>query len=329
MVTPDLETRRRYALVFPGQGSQKLGMGRDFRQASEKARSLFQEASDMLRYDLAALCDEGPIERLTRTEFTQPALFVTSCAGLEVLRERCGVLLPLGVAGHSIGEYAALYAGGVFSFPTGLRLVAIRGRLMQQAADTHPGAMMAILGLDIETVEACCAEAQSAGVVVVANDNCLGQAVIAGESAAVDLAANLAKARGARRALKLSVSGGFHSPLMEDVAEALRQELEAAAIVAPAVPVVSNVTADYVRTPEEIRVNLQVQVAGRVRWRESMLRLTGDGMDLCIEVGSGDVLTGLMRRISPNVEAMTVTDMEGVSRAVDVICSRRLAGNRE
>ena len=188
---------------------------------------------------------------------------------------------------------------------------------------------MAILGLDIETVEACCVEAQSAGVVVVANDNCPGQAVIAGESAAVDLAANLAKARGARRALKLPVSGGFHSPLMEDVAEALRQELEAAAISAPVVPVVSNVTADYVSTPEEIRFSLQAQVAGRVRWRESMLRLTGDGMDLCVEVGSGDVLTGLMRRISPNVEAMTVTDMEGVSRAVDVICSRWLAGDRE
>jgi len=306
-----------YALVFPGQGSQKVGMGADFADGSPAARELFQPASVVLGSDIADLCLNGRVETLSRTEYTQPALYVTSCAAFEAARETGALTAPMGVAGHSVGEYAALYVAGAFSFDEGLRLVAVRAGLMGEAAASCPGAMAAVLGLDLGRVEWCCCEAASVGVVTVANDNCPGQVVISGEVGAVEAASAIARDNGARRVVRLPVSGGFHSPLMAGVAEELGRALQSADIRDVEVPVVANFTAESVVRASEVRGNLVAQVAGRVRWQESMRRLIRNGMSLCIELGSGDVLTGLMRRIDSGVAALAAHDMTSLRRAMD------------
>ena len=301
----------KIAYIFPGQGSQSVGMGQNLCSHSEAARTLFEQADEYLGEKISTLCFYGPEDALKQTVHTQPALYVTSAAALAVLRER-GVPSPEAVAGHSVGEYAALYAAGAFDFETGLRLVSRRAQEMHRAALTQPGAMAAVLGLSAEQVVAVCAEAQSAGPVSAANFNGGGQVVISGSAAGVAKASELAKAAGAKRVLPLNVSGAFHSALMAPAVEAMEYALRDAAIHTASIPIVANLTADYETTPDEIRTNLAAQIDHPVRWEETILRLVSDGFDEFVEVGSGTVLAGLMKRIAPDVKVVSVGDMAGI-----------------
>lgn len=303
------------AFLFPGQGSQRVGMGAEFFASDEKARTLFAQASEILGYDLAELCFEGPEDDLRQTIHTQPALFVTSCVALEVFRQRSSVQ-PVAVAGHSIGEYAALYAAGALPFEKGVQLVRRRAELMQQASEQHPGSMAAVLGLNAEQVRLVCAEASSAGVVAVANYNCPGQVVISGEVEAVKRASELAKEHGAKRVLPLQVSGGFHSPLMASAGDALYPSLREAGMQEARVRVVVNVAAEYAVGGVDFAPYLTMQLSGSVRWEESMRLLLADGVDTFVEFGVGDVLCGLMKRIDRSARTMSVTNCASLDAAV-------------
>ena len=309
---------KRIALIFPGQGSQRTGMGREFYEHYEPARDLFERACEILGYDVASLCFQGPDDKLRDTLFAQPALYLASAAGLAALRSLAAFDV-FAYAGHSVGEYAALYAAGSVTFETGLKLVKRRAELMQEAARQRPGTMAAVLGLPAETVEALCDEARRTGVVVVANYNCPGQTVISGEVDAVQRAADLARERGARRVIPLAVSGGFHSPLMVQAGDALYPDLREALFKDAAVPVVMNVTADYCRHGVDFAPYLTMQVSSPVRWEESMRRLLADGVSLFVEVGVGDVLAGLLRRIEKSVQVVSVQDRKSLELAADLI----------
>ncbi len=297
------------AAVFPGQGSQKVGMGRDLLEAAPQARELFDRADAVLGFSLSQLCLEGPEETLTRTENAQPALFTVSLIAWELLRERG--FRPQAVAGHSLGEYSALAAAGVLSFEDGLRTVRRRGELMAEIGDRVAGAMAAVLGLPAEAVAEVCAEASAdpaGGRVEVANYNSPEQTVVSGELAAVERAMALAKTRGAKRALKLNVAAPFHCSLMAPLADQMAPVLAALPLREPEIPVLANVTADYVRTPDEVRDALTRQLAGSVRWTETVHRLAEDGCDGTVEVGAGRVLTGLTPRIVPGMGALDTTE---------------------
>jgi [acyl-carrier-protein] S-malonyltransferase len=310
----------RYALVFPGQGSQKLGMGSDFRRVSAGAGAMFDAASRLLGYDLADLCEHGPAEALSDTLYTQPALYVTACAGVVCLRERAPVE-PMAVAGHSIGEYAALFAAGVFDFEVGLGLVRRRAELMREAAEHRPGGMAAVLGLDAETVHECCRRAAGAGVVVVANMNCPGQVVISGDEAGLGAATERAREAGAKRVVRLPVSGAFHSPLMVTAEGRLYEALAESPMHDPIPPVVVNVQADYCRSASDLPALLRMQVSGPVRWEDSVRLLERDGIEHILEVGVGNVLAGLVRRISPAVAVTTVDSAEALGSAAELLSS--------
>jgi len=299
------------AYIFPGQGSQAVGMGQNLCAHSQAARTLFEQADEYLGEKISTLCFYGPEDALKQTIHTQPALYVTSAAVLGVLRER-GIPPPEAVAGHSVGEYAALYAAGVFDFETGLKLVSRRAQEMHRAALTQPGAMAAVLGLSAEQVVAVCAEAESTGVVSAANFNGGGQVVISGSPDGVAKASELAKAAGAKRVLPLPVSGAFHSALMAPAVEAMEYALRDAAIRSATIPVVANLTADYEATPDEIRANLAAQINHPVRWEGTILRLVNNGFDEFVEIGPGMVLAGLMKRIAPTVKVLSIGDMAGV-----------------
>ena len=301
----------KIAYIFPGQGSQAVGMGQNLCSHSEAARTLFEQADEYLGEKISTLCFYGPEDALKQTVHTQPALYVTSAAALAVLRER-GAASPDAVAGHSVGEYAALYAAGAFDFETGLKLVSRRAQEMHRAALTRPGAMAAVLGLTAEQVVAVCADAESAGPVSAANFNGGGQVVISGSADGVAKASELAKAVGAKRVLPLNVSGAFHSALMAPAVEAMEYALRDAVIQTANIPIVANLTADYETTPDEIRTNLAAQIDHPVRWEETILRLIEGGFDTFVEVGSGTVLAGLMKRIAPDVKVVSVGDMAGI-----------------
>ena len=310
----------KIAYIFPGQGSQAVGMGQNLCAHSPAAQALFDEADSLIGTKLSTLCFYGPEESLRQTTYTQPALYVTSAAALRALEE-AGAPPPQAVAGHSVGEYAALLAAGAFDFETGMHLVSRRAQEMHRATLSHPGAMAAVLGLTGPQVAAACAQAEvdGAGAVGAANFNGGGQVVISGSPEGVLKATEIAKTNGARRIVPLPVSGAFHSPLMAPAAEAMTFALADAAIRDPALPVVANLTAEYEARADEIRANLAAQIDHPVRWEESMGRLIADGFDTFVEVGAGTVLAGLMKRIAPEAAVYSVGDSAGVQAFVEAM----------
>ncbi len=293
--------------IFPGQGSQFVGMGQDLVSQHAIARETFAEADAVLGFPLTTLCFEGPADELKRTSYAQPALLTISTACWRLLSAQgftCAV-----VAGHSLGEYSALVANGAMAFADALTLVRRRGQLMEDAAGKHPGGMAAILGMSDEDVQALCADlSREHGTVVPANYNSPGQVVISGESDAIAAARAAAKARGGK-AIPLAVSGPFHSPLMQDAAEAFVEVLRAVPIAAPEIPIVSNVTATPTRDPDAIRDALARQITGSVQWVASLSAMRDMGVARYVEVGPGTVLTGLVQRTLPDATAMPVSEV--------------------
>ena len=288
------------AWVFPGQGSQTVGMGRALADADATARAVFAEADDAVGFSLSRLCFEGPKDELTLTANAQPAILATSIAALRVLEARSG-RRPDVVAGHSLGEYSALVAAGALRLGDAVRLVHLRGRFMQEAVAPGEGAMAAILGLGADAVADACREAAAGEVVSPANLNGGGQVVIAGHKAAVDRACAVAKTRGAKRAIPLAVSAPFHCALMQPAADRLARELEQIDVRRPSVPVVTNVEAKPNQEASRVRELLTRQVTAPVRWEESVQCLAAMGVEEVVEVGAGNVLGGLVRRIAPGI----------------------------
>jgi [acyl-carrier-protein] S-malonyltransferase len=299
----------RIAFVFPGQGSQKVGMGRDFAERDPRLmQEYFQAADDILGFKISDLCFNGPDDQLRQTQNTQPAIFLVSMVVLDVLRQHG--IEPSAAAGHSLGEYSALACAGVLRFEDALRLVRRRGELMAGVNERTPGAMAAIMGLAPEKVEEICQAARDEGVGVVepANFNTPEQTVISGEARAVERASALAKEAGAPRVVPLQVGAPFHCSLMKDMADEFAAELDKYPFADPKLPVVANVTSDYVRTAAEVKDALRRQVAGSVRWTDSMRRLAADGYDTFIEAGPGRALTGMSMKINPGLAAYNVED---------------------
>jgi [acyl-carrier-protein] S-malonyltransferase len=295
-------------LLFPGQGSQYLGMGKKLSETHAGAKRLLEEANIVLGFDLADVMWNGPEERLTSTDNTQPALFTVSMMAIEWLKERD---VAFGyVAGHSLGEYSALCAAGVFSFADGLRLVRLRGELMAKAGAARPGAMSAILGLERDKLEEALTAAAAAGVVVAANFNSTTQIVISGESAVVGEAERLCTEAGAKKVVRLAVSGAFHSPLMAYAVDGLRAGLESVSFTAPSVPVITNVDARAETDPAILKESLLRQLTSPVRWVESMQFAAAHGVTDGLEVGAGKVLMGLLRGITRDIKVTPVENPE-------------------
>jgi [acyl-carrier-protein] S-malonyltransferase len=305
----------RTAYIFPGQGSQAVGMGRALFDASPAARRAFEEADDALGEAISRLCFDGPKEALRLTANTQPAILATSVATWRAFAE-AGAPPPAYAAGHSLGEYSALVAAGALAFGDALRLVRARGRLMQEAVADGEGAMAAVLGADRALVEAICAEAAEGDVCAIANYNCPGQLVIAGARRAIERAAARSIARGARQVIVLEVSAPFHTPLMRPAAERLRPLLARAAVCDPAFPIVANVSAGLVRTGEEARSALAAQVDAPVLWEQSVRTLCVLGVTRFVELGPGSVLAGLVKKIDRHVAVTSVGTPEALAAAL-------------
>ncbi len=308
------------AFIFPGQGSQFPGMGKDLADAFPDARHTFEEVDDALGQKLSKIIFEGPEGDLNLTENTQPALMAVSMAVMNVLTRQGGIDLgktAAFVAGHSLGEYSALTAAGALELSTTAKLVKLRGQSMQKAVPVGVGAMAAILGLDFDDVKAIAAEASNQEICEAANDNSAGQVVISGHKGAVEAAMALATARGAKRALLLPVSAPFHCRLMAPAAEAMATALGNTTIHAPVVPVVANVTAEGVTDPGEIRTLLVDQVTGSVRWRESVQWMKQQGVDEMIEIGAGKVLAGLVKRIESDVATSSVGTPQQIEELIE------------
>ena len=299
------------ALAFPGQGSQRVGMGKALHDAFPAAREVFQEVDDALDQNLSRIVFQGPAETLTLTENAQPALMAASMAVVRVLRAEAGLepaALAAFVAGHSLGEYSALAAAGSLRLADAARLLRRRGQAMQDAVPVGEGAMIAVLGLDLEDMRTIAAGAARDGVCEIANDNAPGQTVLSGDAAAIGRAAEAAKARGARRVVPLPVSAPFHCRLLEPAADAMRDALEGVILAAPDPPLVANVTAAPVRDPNAIRGLLVEQVTAAVRWRESVLDMKRRGVDTLVEVGAGRVLSALARRIDRDLSGLSLLE---------------------
>jgi len=311
---------RKAAFVFPGQGSQKVGMGRAWADASEEARRTFEEADEVLGFPLSRLCWEGPEEELGLTTNTQPALLATSIAIYRALPSQGFFVEPVAMAGHSLGEYSALVAADVLGFADALRLVRRRGELMQDAVPVGVGAMAAFIGLDDEGVAAVAEEAAQGEICAVANYNSPGQTVIAGHKAAVDRAVAMAKDRGARKAQLLPVSAPFHSPLMRPARDGMAAELAKVDFRAPRVPVVANADAAPVIDGDAARDALVRQIDGPVRWVESVTWMAQEaGVGTFLEIGAGNVLTGLNRRIATGTVCASLSDPEQLGKYLALV----------
>jgi len=290
------------AFVFPGQGSQAVGMGKDLAVQYPAAQKIFDEADSVLGFSLSKLMWDGPKEALDETLNTQPALYVHSIAVWMTFTNQTSSK-PATVAGHSLGELSALTASGALPFADGLRLVRTRGELMKRAGELNPGGMAAILGVDIPTLDKVCAEASTADEIVqVANDNCPGQVVISGHKPALERAIAGAKAAGAKRALPLAVSIAAHSPLMDSIQADWNTAVDACAIIDADIPVVGNVYAKPMGTAHELRADIKAQMQSRVRWTESVQEMSGSGIQAYVEAGSGEVLLGMIKRIAESAQ---------------------------
>ena len=310
------------AFLFPGQGSQAVGMGKDLAEAFATAREVFQEVDDALSQKLSGLMFEGPEAELTLTENTQPALMAVSVAAARVLEKDFGIDLAAKgsyAAGHSLGEYSALCALGALGLADTARLLKLRGQAMQKAVPVGEGAMAALLGLDLDVAQAVVDEAAQGEVLGCANDNGPGQVVISGKKTAVERALDVAKAKGGKRAILLPVSAPFHCALMQPAADAMQAALETVALNPPRLPVVSNVTAKGESNPADIKKLLVAQVTGLVRWRECTLWLGQQGVQRAVELGTGKVLAGLVKRIEKSIEASSLNapaDLEAWAKSV-------------
>ena len=310
------------AFIFPGQGSQSVGMGKALADSFPVARAVFDEVDAALSEKLTDIIWNGPAEALTLTENTQPALMAVSLAAMRVLESEAGIQLSRDaayVAGHSLGEYSALAAAGALSISDTARLLRIRGRAMQKAVPVGQGAMAALLGLDYATAVAVAEEAAQGDVCQAANDNGGGQVVVSGTKAAVERAVEIAKGKGAKRAMLLPVSAPFHCRLMQPAADAMAQALANVKINAPSVPVVANVLASAISDPEEIRKRLVEQVTGTVRWRECVLYMAANGITEAYEIGTGKVLAGLVGRIDKSIKTASIGDPAGIDAALEAL----------
>jgi len=303
------------ALLFAGQGAQTVGMGKDFAATIPIAKTWFDRANAALGYDLSAICFNGPDAELTKTEHAQPGIFLVSWVAFELLKERVPSLRFEATAGLSLGEFTALTAAGAMSFEDGLRVVRQRGRFMQEACDVTQGGMAAVIGLDEAPTREVCAEAG----VVLANLNCPGQLVISGAVDKIEKACELAKAKGARKAIPLPVAGAYHSPLMASAQAKLQAELAKATISTPSVPVISNVNAQPHTTPDQISARLVEQVTSSVRWEESMRYLLAQGFTRFIELGPGTALGGFMKRIDKSAQMLNVADVGSLEATVKAL----------
>lgn len=312
------------AYVFPGQGSQAIGMGQELAAAFPVAREVYQEVDDALGFKLSDIIINGPDTELTNTENAQPAIMAASIAAFRVMEKEMGVTLPgsaVCVAGHSLGEYSALTAAGTFSLADCAKLLKIRGAAMQAAVPQGKGGMVAIIGPDFAAVQEIVREARARAlgeVVEIANQNSTNQTVISGSARGMELAIEVAKEKGAKRALPLPVSAPFHCSMMAPAALAMKDALAAATLNTPRVPVVANVTADYTSDPEVIRALLVEQVTGMVRWVDSVLAMQANGITRVVEIGHGNVLAGLIKRIAPEITTVNVgspADLDGFARA--------------
>lgn len=293
------------AFIFPGQGSQVVGMGKELAEAYPIASQTFDEADSILGFPLSQLMWNGPADELNVTINTQPALYIHSIAAYRTFTHLYNDFVPGSVAGHSLGELSALAASGAITFSDGLKLVRTRGELMKRAGDSNPGGMAAILGVDIPTLDKVCAEASAADEIVqVANDNCPGQVVISGHKPALERAMAAAKAAGAKRALPLAVSIAAHSPLMDSIQNEWNASVDACPIEKSSIPVLGNVHANVLLTADELRADIKAQMQSRVRWTESVEKMLGMGIQAYVEVGSGEILLGMIKRIDASASRL-------------------------